>query len=267
MAICDSKFARDTAVVQTAEFVWQGHFSADWCVGPVPNGGYIMAIGARALSEALPHKDPLTISAFYIDRTEVGPVSCEVEILRSGGSTSHGVVRLIQNGKLKVQLTAAYCELHHLRGETRVLEAAPEIPPFEHCAYLPAPQEISMAEQVVQKVVPGQERSLMGTPDGSGCWLGWIDFKDTTEIDLFALLLLSDGFPPPAFTLYGATSWVPTLDLTVQLRAKPKPGPIQCRFQTRMMTKGVMEEDGALWDSSGQIVALSRQTAKFRLPT
>ena len=32
------------------------------------------------------------------------------------------------------------------------------------------------------------------------------------------------------------------------------------------MTEGVVEEDGEYWDSEGKLVAISRQTAKFRLP-
>jgi acyl-CoA thioesterase len=32
------------------------------------------------------------------------------------------------------------------------------------------------------------------------------------------------------------------------------------------MTQGVLEVDGEYWDSAGQLVAISRQTAKFRLP-
>ena len=75
-----------------------------------------------------------------------------------------------------------------------------------------------------------------------------------------------DGFPPPVFTLFGPLGWVPTIELTVQVRRRPCPGPVQVRFRTRYLSQGVMEEDGELWDSSGELVALSRQSGKVRVP-
>jgi acyl-CoA thioesterase len=32
------------------------------------------------------------------------------------------------------------------------------------------------------------------------------------------------------------------------------------------MSSGIIEEDGEYWDSDGTLVAISRQTAKFRKP-
>ena len=78
--------------------------------------------------------------------------------------------------------------------------------------------------------------------------------------------MFGDAFAPPAFTIFGPLHWVPTIKLTVQVRARPSPGPLQARFYSRHLTRGVIEEDGEYWGSAGELVAISRQTAKLRLP-
>ena len=53
--------------------------------------------------------------------------------------------------------------------------------------------------------------------------------------------------------------WVPTIELTVHLRAVAAPGPLQCVFESRIVQGDTCVEDGELWDSSGVCVAQVRQ--------
>ncbi len=57
-------FEQDTAVTQLSENRWQGELKRGWRIGSVPNGGYVLSVIARALRQALPHNDPLSINAF-----------------------------------------------------------------------------------------------------------------------------------------------------------------------------------------------------------
>ena len=61
-----SKFSRDTAVQQAGENLWRGELCEGWRIGEVPSGGYVLAVVGRALSEALAHSDPLTVTGFYL---------------------------------------------------------------------------------------------------------------------------------------------------------------------------------------------------------
>ena len=55
------KFLKDTSVERKDENTWEAELTDDWNIGGVANGGYSMATAARALSECLDHKDPLSI--------------------------------------------------------------------------------------------------------------------------------------------------------------------------------------------------------------
>jgi len=260
-----SQFARDTAVVQLGESRWRGEVKRGWRVGAVPNGGYVLAVAGRVLSEALPHRDPLSVNAFYLAPTVLGEIECRVELLRAGRNTTHASLKMFQEGELKVQVTAAYCDLSALSGETWSAKPPPVYPPWEECT--PSGQErVEFYREGVEiRLVSGVEVFSKREPNGSGEFQGWIRHRDCAAPDAISLLMFADAFAPPVFTVFGPLRWIPTIELTVQVRAAPAPGPLQARFYSRHLTRGVIEEDGEFWDSAGNLVALSRQTAKVRV--
>ena len=259
------QFAQGTAVQQLEENLWRAELSEGWRIGVVPNGGYVLAIAGRALSEALPHKDPLSINAFYLAPTVLGPIDIRVKTLRAGGNTTHAEAKMYQNGELKVQVTAIYTTLDRLQGETWTSAPRPDYPSWDDLARLPD-AGLEFRRNVEIRLVRGHEVLRDGKASGSGEFSGWITHADGSSPDPLALLLFADSFPPPSFTIFGRIGWVPTLELTVQVRGNPVPGPIQVRLVSRHLTRGMIEEDGEYWDSAGNLVALSRQSAKLRLP-
>jgi hypothetical protein len=89
---------------------------------------------------------------------------------------------------------------------------------------------------------------------------GWTRFSDGRPPDVRSLPLFADAFPPPVFEL-GPAGWVPTIELTVHVRARPEPGWLRARFATHVLVDGYLSEDGELWDEAGTLVAQSRQLA------
>lgn len=261
-----NQFTRETTVNRLGEAHWRGEVCQGWRIGAVPNGGYILAIAGRVLSEALPHRDPLSVNAFYLAPTVLGAIDCRVETLRTGRNTTHAQLRMYQDGELKVQVTAAYTDLAALQGESWSAKPRPVYPSWEAC--LPSGQEAVefFRERVEVRLVDGVEVFTRNEPTGTGEFRGWIRHRDGGDPDVLSLLMFADAFAPPAFTIFGRLQWVPTVELTVQVRGYPSPGPLQARFYSRHLTRGVIEEDGEFWDSAGQLVAISRQTAKLRVP-
>lgn len=261
-----SQFERDTAVNLCDDGRWQAQMQKGWRIGKALNGGYVLAVAGRILSQALPHGDPMSINAFYLAPIVPGEVFCEVELLRAGRGSSQASLKMYQNDTQVLQVTAAYTDLDKLSGPSWTLSPAPAILPPEQCVQR-HPEFFEMNRHVDVRLQDSTAVFTGGDPDGSGSWDGWVSLADGAEPDPLTLLLFADAFPPPVFTVMGVTGWVPTLELTVQIRAKPTPGKIQARMQTRYITNGIVEEDGEYWDSTGNLVAVSRQCAKVRLPS
>lgn len=259
------QFECETAVSEIAPLHYSASLHRGWRIGRVPNGGYVLAIAGRALREALPHRDPLAVNAFYLAPTQLGPAECRVEILRRGRSLSHAVARLYQEGELKVQVTAAYTDLEGQRGEDWAARPALELPPIADC-FENRRSELEFHQRVDLRLARGHGVFTGEGPDRSGEFSGYMQHRDGAAPDVLSLLMFADAFPPPAYSLFGVVGWVPTVELSVQVRAHPAPGPLRARLYSRFMTRGVVEEDGEYWDSQGALVALSRQTALVRVP-
>jgi hypothetical protein len=77
--------------------------------------------------------------------------------------------------------------------------------------------------------------------------------------------MVVDALPPVTFDL-GMPGWAPTLELTAHVRARPAPGWLKVRHATRNLAGGMFEEDCEVWDSTGRLVAQSRQLARQPRP-
>ncbi|MEP1473151.1 MAG: thioesterase family protein [Halieaceae bacterium] len=257
-----NQFEFDTAVNLVEEGVWLGEVRQGWRIGEAANGGYVLAIGGRALREALPHRDPLGITAIYLAPITAGPIECRVEVLRSSRKNTHATVKMSQQGELKVQATGIYTDMDGLQGEDWIVEPRPIFAPVDECEN--AANHKLEYRQKVDVWLDSASNSYPSAPDGSGELRGWIAHGDGAAPDLISLLMFADGFPPPVFALKGPVAWVPTLELSVQIRARPAPGPVQSRLRSRYLTRGLVEADAEFWDSEGVLVAISRQLMKVR---
>ena len=82
-------FAADTAVTRidvsdegTMRFAGEVHDG--WDIGGNANGGYLLAIAARAIRDASERPDPVSVTAHYLRPGKPGPVTVEVPA-REGG--------------------------------------------------------------------------------------------------------------------------------------------------------------------------------------
>lgn len=259
----------DTRVQRIGPGLWRGEVSDRWSIGAYPNGGYLLMIALAAVREELPHPDPFTITAHYLTPTQHGPVDVEVEVIRSGRAHSTAMARMLQDGRERVRILANYGDHTSSQGPTRVLAEPPPMPPPDECVTAPRRQRpmpnglvAHIRERLDWRVAPGTAGWMRGQPTGRGEIGGWLRLADGRPIDSQALPLIADAMPPAVFDV-AVGGWVPTLELTVHVRARPAPGWMRCWFRTRFLVDGYLEEDGEVWDEEGRLVAQSRQLARL----
>lgn len=269
--IGDSEFDRDTAVTAREPGVYDAELSARWTIIQAVNGGYLLAVLGRALADALPHADPISVSAYYLTPSVPGPAVVRTENVRGGSTLSTGQASLFQYAEdgtevERIRVLATYGDLDGLPDDVRTSAKPPAIPPLEHClgsADGPAviPGSSAIIERLDIRLDPATVGWAVGAPSGKGEMRGWFSLADGRDADPLSLLLTVDALPPTAFEL-GLMGWTPTVELTTHIRCRPAPGPLRVSITTRNLAGGLLEEDAEVWDSADRLVAQSRQLAK-----
>jgi acyl-CoA thioesterase len=255
------QFDQECHLSQVADGRFRGHVVADWNIGDNPNGGYLVSISLKALKTLLPHPDPISVTTHYLrPGSPDEPCDIHVDVLRSGRTLSTARATLSQNGKERIEVLAAYADLSQSAGvEATSTMAPPHLPDPDACT--PRTGDLQGLDLPITSRLDIRLDPDLAVPGASKTaeMAGWIRFTDGREPDTLALPLFADAFPPSPLSMLGKVGWVPTIELTVNLIARPSPGWIQAQFRTDSLAGGRMVESGALWDSSGTLVAQSRQ--------
>jgi acyl-CoA thioesterase len=260
-------FDLDTHVSPDTEGRAKAHISARWSIGNAPNGGYLAALMARAMRETLRQQDPFSLTLHFLRPAQPGVANLEIEIVREGRGLSTCMSRLVQDGTERVRALGTFGDLGSLPLVAVREVAPPALPPPDRCVSgRPGPtSNISLAERVDMRLAPGAVSWLAGAKSNTASLSGWVRFADGRPFDALSLLLFADAFPPPVLNLEAAdASWVPSIELTVHVRRRPKPGAwLRGQFTTHALIGDYLDEEGALWDDDGHVVAMSRQLARL----
>jgi Thioesterase-like superfamily len=128
----------------------------------------------------------------------------------------------------------------------------------------PDGSRVAFMDQLEVRLEPESTGFTTGTPSGRGELRGWLALPHEEPFDPISLLLAADAFPPATFDIE-FSGWVPTLELTVYVRALPAPGPARILQRAQLIDARRVDQSCYVWDRTGRLVADGSQLAGIHL--
>lgn len=248
------------AVRKRTDGIYDAEIVEGWDIRGNANGGYVMAIIANAMREECERPDPMTITLHYLAPLPAGPVQIEVRVDKRGRRFSTVSATLSQGGRVAVRAIAAFGSFDDVTPSIEHLASVePELPPADSCKRRTSKDGLfPLVDRVDMRLHPDDAGFETGHKSGNPLIRGWFRFPDERPNEAAAVMLAADAFPPPVFNLDGVLGWVPTIELTLHLRARPRPGWLRVRFASSLVRDGMCSEVGEVWDDE-RCVAEVRQ--------
>ena len=227
-----------------------------WVADSGPWGGYVAALFAKAIGEAVPALTLVSLTVHFVGRLAEGVATLVVDVERAGARVGHVTARLGQGGRPGA---VAVATLGRNPQDDFVTDfPLPTAPPPDAVrrrteSSHPYMQHLDVRPTVaVRPWAGGQEGTLAG----------WIRTAEPRPLDLPLVAALPDGWTPGTWARLTEPSGKVTVDLTVHFRAEvaaDNDGWAFLRVRTRHVERGFADEDAELWGSDGRLLVRSRQ--------
>lgn len=245
-------------------------------IGPKVHGGTMQMVVARAATRAfddLAPDDsalhaadvvPVAIASDYLSAPDPGEVELTVTVRKRGRTVSLLHVDLAQNGRTMVSSSVTLARpdsgtSHH--SAPHGLDDLPLVPPAD-AVYLdnsPVAEVIHLGGALDLALDPKTFLVIRGET-GDPVIRGWVLPKGHVDPTSDFSVLVCDISPPVVMNL-GLFGWAPTVQLTTYIRREPAPGWLRFAATSIEVGPGMFEEDHLVVDSTGAVVAQSRQLA------
>lgn len=238
--------------------VW-GRVPPGYDVFGVPHGGFLAGLAGAAVLEASGAPDIFSITLHYLRKAEVAPIRFALE--EAGASRRFRSVRLTatQGEHTTLAVSALVGDRSGIDGPGwRSKEP-----------WAPTDGQLLPAEGIPMPEV-AQRMGLRLAKDSVGFATGALGdtarihaVVEGAEASVLTALIACDLTPPAVWNALGLTGWVPTVELTAHVRARPAPGIMSVEVETHHVAAGFLEEDARVYDSAGTLIVQSRQLARY----
>lgn len=259
-------FDADTSVAVLGDHRYGTTLLERWNIAAGPNGGYLAALLARAMTHSVDEaaRSLRSITVHYLARAAFDDVEIAVHIVRAGRSLSTVQASMHQGDRVICTALAAF-SVPWESEETWAL------PISAHAA-----DETAVGDA---RLAPPAAQNWTGTPivdapffsgEGSPRVAQWIRAAKPRPLDAIELVAIADALPPAGFPKMSQPAAMPTVDLTVHIRASlplaepPADERVYAECTTRHVADGFADEHCAIWSADGRLLAQSRQLAITR---
>lgn len=260
---------------------YRGVIDDIWTIGPKVHGGTMVAGSAAAAARWLRTVEPdrasmapLSGSTDFLGAPEPGEVLYEVTIRKVGRQICLVDVTLVQRGRPLVRTAFTF---GHLDSPDRTPLYAPAHTdlPVEPAADAIGYETGSSMGRIVH-VARGMEAFLdrewapfIHNAHGEPRLRMWLRPRPADQADpeiaSYIAMMAADMCPPVPINL-GYFGWSPTVQMTTYLRRRPAPGWLRIIATTHEVGGGIFDSDQIVVDSTGALVAQSRQLALLPSP-
>ncbi|ASR01784.1 thioesterase family protein [Gordonia rubripertincta] len=256
----------------------RAHIDDTFTIGPKVHGGSLQMVVAKAARTALsaltPSDDPkvadaaaamipVAVASDYLTAPDAADVDLAISVRKRGRTVTVLQVDAVQQGRTVVSSSVTMARPdsgtpHH--SGPNVLDGTPAEPPSTGISLDGSPiAEINHLGAAVDLVLDAETFPMVRGETGEPLVRGWIRPKGLEPDEYFAVLVC-DISPPVVFNL-AMFGWAPTVQLTTYVRRHPAPGWLRFAATSTEVGPGMFEEDHLVVDSTGTVVAQSRQLA------
>lgn len=241
-----------------------------WGQGRATYGGLVAALLLARAEAAVgaPERRLRTANVVFVGPVAPGPAQIEAEVLRAGSSATTVSGRVVQDGEVRATLIATFGVARATSVSVAVSEPAPHIPsPAE---VDPVPYVAGVMPEFFQHV---ELRFATGSPPFTGAaeaaFGGWMRFREApARFGERELVALADAWPPGVAPLFSGPAPMSTLSWTFDLLGDAplwSDPAAQWQYDVRTIAAsgGYGQTTARIWDPSGELRALSRQTIAY----
>ncbi|MFD3509025.1 thioesterase family protein [Nocardia sp. NPDC058666] len=261
-----------TTDAETGRFA--GVIGDTWTIGPKVHGGTMVAATAAAATrwltetdESLAQMAPIAASTDFLGAPDPGEVEYAVHIRKKGRQICLADVDLIQNGRTLVRTAFTFGYLDSTEtswtGPETDMPAEPSDEAIRYSPDSPMGKIVHVSQGAHLLIDPTWGEFLRGEtgPPRLRLWIRPFDGDETDPRARAAFAMMAADISPPVPMNLGHFGWSPTVQMTTYLRRIPAPGWLRVIATAREVGERMFDEDHLVIDSTGAVVAQSRQLA------